>query len=207
MTASEAPSVSIMIPTIARPTLLRVLGEIRPQLGAMDEILVIGDGPFPVARKMVDGLSDPRIKYLEHGPTKNWGHSQRNFAMWQAKGSYLMSLDDDDRFSSSGLTAVRRAIAEAPDRPLMFRMHQSTGLIWEAREVRCGDVSTQMFAFPNVPDKLGLWGNRYIGDIDFFTGTLALYPKDALVWREEVIAIRGENENPSWNESIARWNW
>jgi len=206
MGADAGPTVSITIPTIGRRTLLRVLGEIIPQLSQYDEVLVVGDGPRPEARAMVKGL-DPRVKYLEHGPTKNWGHSQRNFAMWQAKGTHFMSFDDDDRFHSKGLSIIRNAIGDAPGRPHIFRMHQSTGLIWEYREARCGDVSTQMYVIPNVPEKLGLWGNRYIGDIDFIQSTLALYPKDAVIWREEAIVIRGENGNPSWNDRIAEWKW
>lgn len=200
------PSVTFIIPTIGRETLLRVLGEIRSQLSAEDEILVVADGPRPAARAMVEGL-DPRIKYLEHGPTKNWGHSQRNFGMWRAKGSHIMTLDDDDRFRSNGLEVIRKAIVETPDRPLIFRMHQSTGLIWEYRWTVIGDVSTQMYVVPNIPDRLGLWGNRYIGDQDFIQSTLALYPKGSVVWREEAIVLRGENENPSWNDRIAKWRW
>lgn len=204
--STDGPSISITIPTIGRPTLLRVLREIQPQLSTEDEVLVVGDGPRPAARAMVEGL-DARIKYLEHGPTKNWGGSQRNFAMWRAKGSYLMSMDDDDRFSSTGLSKIRKAINEEPGRPLMFKMHQSSGLIWEFREVRVGDVSSQMMVVPNVPDRLGLYGNRYTGDIDFMVSTLARYPEGALVWRKETITLRGEEGGSAWNEMIAKWKW
>jgi len=202
-----SPSVSFIIPTIARHLLLRVLGEIRPQLGAMDEILVIGDGPFPVARKMVDGLSDPRIKYLEHGPAKNWGHSQRNFAMPLCKGQYIMTLDDDDRFSSKGLATIREVASHHPGRPLMFRLMHDTGVIWEKPIIRQANVSTQMFVVPNDPTMLGIWGNRYEGDLDFIESTVARYPKDALVWREEMLVLRGVSHNPEWNERMALWKW
>ena len=155
---------------------------------------------------MVEGR-DPRVRYHEHGPTKTWGHSQRNFAMPLAKGDYLMTIDDDDRFSSKGLATIRKAVAEEPGRPLLFRLIHDKGIIWEDRAVRCGNVGTQMIVTPNTPGRLGVWGNRYEGDFDFIVSTLAAYPKDALVWREEILALRGVAKNPAWNERIAKWEW
>lgn len=206
MSSNPDPSVSIVIPTIGRKTLLRVLGEIIPQLSDRDEVLVVGDGSQPEARAMVERL-DLRVKYLEHGPSKNWGHGQRNFAMPLARGEYLMSLDDDDRFSSTGLERIRKAASEHPGRPLMFRIMHNTGVIWGDKVVREANVSTQMFVVPNDPEKRGVWGNRYQGDFDFISSTLALYPPDFLVWREEVLVLRGVSHDQAWNERMSTWKW
>jgi len=40
---------------------------------------------------------------------------------------------------------------------------------------------------PNDPARLGAWTDRYVGDFDFLTSTLAKYPKGALVWDETIL--------------------
>ena len=205
MAAGRDPhSLSILIPTIGRSELARLLSELVPQLLSCDEILVIGDGPQPLARAMAD--VDPRVRYLEHGPDHCWGHPQRNWAMPLARGAYLMSFDDDDRVAPRALERVRGAMADHPGRPLMFREYHEGSVIWSTRSVALGNVSTQMIVVPNVPERLGKWGSRYEGDYDFIQSTLALYAAgvDALVWRPEVIALHG---TASWKGSVDTWVW
>jgi len=47
-----------------------------------------------------------------------------------------------------------------------------------------------MMVVPNDKARLGSWGERYEGDIDFLTTTLEKWPgKDlSVVWREDVLA-------------------
>lgn len=182
-------SLSILVPTIGRPCLTKVLAELKAQLAPEDEVLVIGDGPVNAAT-VVEPFG-PQFRYLEHGPDHFWGHPQRNYAMPLSRGTHLMSLDDDDALCPGGLEMVRAAIRQHPNSPLMFRMHHESILLWRDPGVRDGNVSTQMFVTPNVKGKLGVWGRRYQGDLDFIVSTLALYPKNSLVWRQEVTAIHG----------------
>lgn len=185
-------SLSVMIPTIGRECLSKLLAELVPQLCLDDEVLVVGDGPQPRAAEIIKGI-DARVIYHEHGPDHAWGHPQRNWAMRRSRGTHLMWFDDDDALLPEALRTVRSAIASTPHLPLMFRMRHIGGVIWWKREVCDGNVSTQMFVAPNVPSRLGRWGHRYQGDLDFITSTLQLYPSGAssLVWREEVIAVHG----------------
>lgn len=199
-------SVSIIIPTIGRDTLARLISEIVPQMEIGDEVLVVGDGNVPSARLIAEGV-DPRVRYLEHGPTKDWGHGLRNFAMPLARGRYIMTLDDDDRFRSNGLATIRKAVSEAPNRPLIFRLMHDTGVIWEEKVIRECNVSTQMYVIPNVRERLGIWGNRYQGDLDFITSTLALYPEGSALWREELLVLRGVSHNQEWNDRMSAWKW
>lgn len=186
-------TLSIMIPTIGRPCLSKVLEELRGQLELGDEVLVIGDGPVNAGSVVMN--FGPQFQYFQHGPDHFWGHPQRNYAMPLSKGTHLMSFDDDDAIYGDALQKVRAAIFQYPDSPLMFRMNHGPGVIWQAKEVADGNVSTQMFVTPNVRGKLGVWGRRYQGDLDFIMSTIALYPKNSLIWREEVTAIHGIGGN------------
>lgn len=197
-------TLSVMIPTIGRPELKRLLDEMAPQLAAGDEILVVGDGPQPEAAAMSADYKG--VRYFEHGPDHCWGHPQRNWVMRFVKGSHLMSMDDDDRFAPDGLEAIRRALAESPDRPHMFRMHHEGAVLWREQVVRSGNVSTQMFVTPFVRGRLGKWGRLYEGDRFFIESTLKLYPEgfDALVWRPEITAVHG---TVGWKNAVDSWKW
>jgi glycosyltransferase involved in cell wall biosynthesis len=185
-------TVSIMIPTISRPSLLDLVGDLLGQLANDDEIIVIGDGPQPQARAMMEGR-DWRIRYFEFGPTRCWGHPQRNVGMSLADKDYILSLDDDDRVQPDYLSSVRQAAAECPARPLIFRMYHKAGILWQDTRLEMANVSTQMFAVPNVKGRLGRWGRRYEGDLDFIKETLAFHPdkEEAAVWRTEVTVVHG----------------
>jgi len=201
-------SLTIIIPTIGRPTLKRVALEAMPQLGECDRVIVVGDGPQPEARAMIEGL-DRRIVYYEYGPTKDWGHSQRNWAMRLIKSTHFMTCDDDDRMAPNALSIARKAIEENPDRPILFRMHHEGTVLWREPVVRIQNVSTQMIVCPYVPERLGLWGLYYEGDLEFIQRTVALWPgkEGAIVWKPDVIMIHGIHDKPEWNKRVDEWQW
>jgi glycosyltransferase involved in cell wall biosynthesis len=187
------PSVSIITPTIGRESLETMLQGLAPQLSKGDEVLVIGDGPQAKAAEIVGRIGSPYVRYWEHGPIWNYGNPQRNLAIAEAKGDYIMFIDDDDRPAQGGVGIVKAAIDQFHGRPLMFKMPYMKHLIWKTREVRCGNVSGQMFMAPNVKGRLGQWSGLYAGDFDFIKSTLLLYPErdKAVVWREEIVTIPG----------------
>jgi glycosyltransferase involved in cell wall biosynthesis len=158
--------VSVIVPTVGRASLDATLASLRAQKRAHLLELIL--------------VADTRV---------TWGHPQRNDAMARCRGLYIASLDDDDVWDPDALERLYRAALAAPDRPLMFRMRYGDGSeLWRRRAVDQGNVGTPMFVVPNLPEKLGRWGHRYEGDLDFFTSTLSQWPADALVWRPEVLA-------------------
>jgi hypothetical protein len=159
---------SIILPTSGRETLGRTLASVTPQLAPGDELILLRDA------------------------SGDWGHTPRQEAMGRAKGDYLLFMDDDDIYTEGALDAVRAALAENPGRPHVFRMRRvgpANDVLPAERVVRLGNVSTQMMVVPNDTARLGAWGRRYEGDFDFLASTLAKYPPDSLVWRDEVITV------------------
>lgn len=187
-------SLSIIIPTIGRPLLKRLLDQVLPQLWEKDEVLVIGDGPQPAAEAMVQAMMDPRITYHELGPTRCWGHQQRNWGMLIAQGSHLMFLDDDDESCAGSFNVIREVAVRDPEKILIFKTFHQGGPIWVDPVIRHMNVSTQCFVVPNIPERFGTWGQRYAGDFDFIVSSVQAHPEKekGIVWRPEVTSIHGE---------------
>jgi hypothetical protein len=169
------PTLSIIVPTVGRPTLMRLLEEMEPDLGEHDEVLVIGDGPQPQAAWIVSTFVDPRIRYFDGPETHCFGNAQRQYGMTQATGSHLCFFDDDDHVLTGGLRILRVLAGNRPTTFTLTRMLDKNGLVlWHQPVVMQGNVSTQMILCPNVPTSLGQWGARYEGDYDFISSTLVL---------------------------------
>ncbi len=185
-------SVAIITPTLGRPTLARTLESLLPQLGPHDEWFVIGDGPQPFARSLVERCSDDRIRYLEvQEPRSTYGNSQRNHAMRTARADWLLFLDDDDELLPGALASVRSTRERVPQ---MFRMdyRPRNAILWQEQVVREGNVGGGMFVVPRVAGRWTIWPEVHepcVGDFHFIRSTLALWPDDALQWRREIIYL------------------
>lgn len=186
-------SISIITPTIGRQSLRPMLQRVLVQLKDGDEVLVIGDGPQPNAKKIVDEYKHALVRYWESEPIHNYGNPQRNTAVEEAKGDYLLFVDDDDMPSPHALSVIRNVAQQFPEKPLMFKMMHCGWELWKQPKVEQGNISGQMFVTPNVKGKVGKWSGRYEADFDFVSSTLHLYKEgyEAVVWRQENICIQG----------------
>lgn len=184
--------ISVIIPTIARGSLMRTMQALAPQLRD-DEVIVVGDGPRPRAAMMVDEMGAP-FRYMQGPATRQWGNAQRHVGMQQATGDYLWFVDDDDTPESDAIDAIRDATAQYPGQALMFRCqwfnyrYVPDGTIWWETEGDTFHVGTPMLVVPNVSGKLGSWlGPEYDHDYLFITETLALYGPENVQWVPKVI--------------------
>lgn len=183
------PTVSVIIPAIGRPHMEKVLRTLVPQLSVGDEIQVIGDGPQPDSRKVVEAVASPFVKYDEQGPFWKYGNPQRNIAMERATGQFLWFIDDDDDPLADGVLTLKKLVAERPENPHLFHVSYR-GIpmpLKNDNRLYCGNVTGQCFVPPNVKGRLGKWTDNYEGDFSFITETLGLYPAKALVWHKEII--------------------
>lgn len=187
------PSIAIITPTLGRTTLPRTLESCWWQLGPDDEWLVVGDGPQPAARALVERLGDSRARYLEvRQPRSAYGNAQRNLAMHAARAGWFLFLDDDDELLPGALDAVRQRLQQPL--PLMFRMDYRPGrrFLWEQPVLREGNVGGGMFVIPNLPGRWAEWpetDRSCVGDFTWIRQTLALWPAEALQWCEDVIYL------------------
>lgn len=197
MTSDEV-RLSIIVPTTGRPTLYRTLSSIRAaEVRDGDDVIVVADGRACVEAVRIISVFRGffPIEYREHETRGPVGHPQRNVAMGIAKGTHLTFMDDDDVYVPGAFGVLRRAIAERPDRPHIFRMAAKAkripyDVLWRIPALHEGNVGTPMFVPPNDKARLGTWGDRYSGDFDFMASTVQKYPQrdDCVVWHEEIIA-------------------
>lgn len=175
-------NVSIIIATMARPSLATTLASIAAEILPDDEVIVIGDGRQPAAAEMFCATGLPGF-YLDGPAGHEWGHPQRNCAMPLASNELLAFMDDDDVYLPGAFAAIR---ASDPDALNVFRMRTPKKTLWQTRQLAMGNLSTQMLVVPNRPQSLGEWGLRYQGDFDFATGTAARLGR--VHWHETIIA-------------------
>jgi glycosyltransferase involved in cell wall biosynthesis len=174
-------TISFIVPTIGRASLADTLASIETDPG--DEILVVGDC-------FRHPPTDPRPRYIPCMAGEDWGCKERTLGIGLARGDYLAFIDDDDVYRTGARAAMREAMRETPDRPVLFRMTYPDGrILWHYPLLRCGNVSTQMVLIPNDPARLGRWTARREGDFDFLASMQ--WPPDEIAWRYEVIACLG----------------
>ena len=179
--AGEHHSISFIVPTIGRMSLVETLRSIETWPG--DEILVVGN---------TEWTGDVRPRYIPCAPGGDWGHTERNFATPMAKGQYIAHIDDDDTYAPGTRRLMHDAATKTPGRPALFRMRYPNGItLWQDQAIRCGNVGTPMMLIPNVPEKLGTWKPYVGGDCAFLEG--CKWQPEEFVWRPEVIALLGHN--------------
>lgn len=189
---------TIICPSISRPTLRDTLMSVRGQLGPDDEFWLVSDGEpndsllenWTIALRF--GLLGRLVKVP--GPHNDWGHTPRKLILEhiQERPGYVVYIDDDDIFTPWAFAGIRRAIAEAPDGIFLFRMAYGDGrVIWHGERLESGNISTQMIVHPTQPP-LGVWNSPYYSDTKFIQETVAVNPDRPLVWRYEIIAQIGQ---------------
>lgn len=186
-------TIALITPTLSRATLHRAIESALCQLQPRDEWFVVGDGPQPAAREIVNSFGNSCFRYREHvEPNSRFGNAQRNAAMREAHADYFVFLDDDDVLLPGALDAIRR---EGIHRvPLMFRMdyRPRSCILWERQEIYEGNVAGAMFVVPNLTGYWTGWpvaDRPEISDLSFIKETLALWPPDALRWCSDVIYL------------------
>ena len=93
-------------------------------------------------------------------------------------------MDDDDVFTPDALAAIRRGVAQHPERVLLFRMDNYGTVLWRDREIRYGNVGTPMVVVPNDSARLASWR---LGDYEFIRDSCHRLGEP--VWCEEVVAV------------------
>lgn len=168
---------SIIVPTIGRPTLRQTLRSIESQLEDGDELILVHDH--------------------EVEPILGRGNAERREGMRRATGTHLAFMDDDDIYTPGALDLMREH-ADL-ERPVIFRAdvsHLRGGVIWHEPVLRYTNVSTQMFLVPNEPDLLGEWapheenGSRGLpagSDFTFIVGCCERMGPP--IWRSEIISV------------------
>jgi glycosyltransferase involved in cell wall biosynthesis len=152
--------ISVIIPTYRRYDELR-----RAAQSSVDqtyphvEVIVVADGPDPLARDAVAGLG-PRLHYFEL-PQNAGPAAARNFGVAQSHGEWLTFLDDDDTMLPERLarqiTQLNPAEPHCMSACRMIYRHGSREDIWPARPLAPGeDVGDYLLIRPSLLGRPGV---------------------------------------------------
>lgn len=182
------PTLCILIPTVARPELARMLQSVREQdLRPGDEVLLVSDDRHDVAAAYWAAAGLPgRHVPLSDGPHRDWGHTPRNRSMSLARADYLIHADDDDVFLPGAAARIRAAAAAHPRdfHVFPFIRHRDRHLVGSEGVIAHGLVGTPNLVHPRVAAH-GEWGSVHGGDFQFIASTVARNPDRAVHWHSE----------------------
>lgn len=185
-------ALTIVVPTIGRPSLKNTLDSIASQIQMFDQVFIVADGIYPQSKALAKtyGIQYGYFEFAD-GPAGDWGARARNFGVDLAKKAYIAFMDDDDQYLPGAFAFIKNAIKTFPGDPFMFRMIHGKSMLWTRNDLAVGNVSSQMVVVPNIKKKLGRFTSRYEGDFDFIKSTADLYATDydPFIWREEIISI------------------
>lgn len=188
------PSLSIIIPTIGRPSLQRCLDSLATQVfGLKDEVLLVCDGERrPDVELMFQERRFPGRCWHTEKQLGFWGHGIRNHLQSEAvpKADFIVSMDDDDIFMPGALQTIRTVLLENPDLPHFFKIHLHTlhgSVMWGCKLIQPSIVGTLNMVYPNVPGKFGNWAYYYGGDFDAIYGVCTAHGHH--IWSDKFIAV------------------
>ena len=175
-------TISFIVPTIGRPSLQATVASV--DRWAEDELLVIKHDP----------------------PSGNWGNAERQHGQDLAKCEYIAFIDDDDVYVPEHRQMMADAIKENPGKPIVFRIQYPNGSkLWQPSnfagrppEIRNGNISTQMFLFPNDKTKLGNWIQHKTwkgrGADFYFIARTGWGNRSGFVWKDQVLVLMGHDD-------------
>lgn len=187
-------SITVVVPTLGRPTLVRTLKSLQGQdWGRGDGALVVADGPGTAVEEIWSQFDLPGRFVQTPRNLGHWGHGVRNWVQdtHQIKSTHRAQLDDDDVWTPGALKTIKDAVRKHNrPRAFLFQMDWSRAgripILFEEEVVREGNVGTPMLVAPS--DWVAKWGTRYAGDFDHIRETCN---RDVLgpVWVREVICV------------------
>jgi glycosyltransferase involved in cell wall biosynthesis len=162
------PTLSIIIPTIARPSLERTLQSI-PDLPEL-EIVLIGDGVGSHALAAHHARA-ATLMITREPRSFDCGYNPRNLGLVAAAGEWVTFIDDDDYYTADGVQRILdfcdRRVHERP-RPAVFKM-QRPGFndhLWHSPNLEPGNQGLQQFVCPNTV-ALPRFLKHYSADFNF----------------------------------------
>jgi glycosyl transferase family 2 len=125
------------------------------------------------------------VRYIATTKTRDFGHTQQNYALKHVRGDYLIYQDDDDIFLPRALTeAAKLATEQRHPHPIIGRIKTPRlGLLWQTPG-HDAVLDGHCLVVPNDKRKLGWFNVDYSGDQCYIHTCLRNYKEVA--WTDRI---------------------
>lgn len=161
-------SINVILTTIGRESLKRMLNSLRTQLNKNDYLTIISDKYHFIVTEMLE-LRDfaCTIIHIQNSEQLGfWGHASRNKYQNVLPGDFIMNCDDDDYYTIGAFDKIRKTVKE--NKLYIFKHEDNRNFAWSIEgRVELGNIGTSCGVIPNthnLPD----WELVYGGDATFY---------------------------------------
>lgn len=136
---------SLICPTIGRPSLRELLIAVSPMLNTVNELIVVGDGPQDGVKELCAQF--PAVRYHEvSSRAGDYGCTPCDEGIKIARGDYVFFTGDDDMPVENVFDILRKVLTHAPRVPHVFAMMHTGRKL--SRSLECSHVSGQQIVIP-----------------------------------------------------------
>jgi glycosyltransferase involved in cell wall biosynthesis len=179
---TDAPLVSVLIPTYNRPEFLRhALRSALEQTYTNTEILIQDNASDFDIEALVADFEDPRISFRRNDKNLGMALNWRALAL-RAKGKYVAFLNDDDEWDKDYLAFLVEKLERAPDSVLAFCDHWVTDAAGGIDPARTAANSRRW-----LRDRIAEGEHKPFGHIalvyrSVWTASATLFRRDVIDW-------------------------
>lgn len=144
-------SLHVVVPTIGRKSIFRLLDSIAPQLQPQDLVTISFDGQdtsdvFDEVVARLQGMVGSNVALMEGTPAKDSGNSGRD--KYRSRGGdFVLFADDDNYYTAEAFNTIRSIVRHDLEAFYIFRTNlTSDGKIvpnpWESATIELGKIDT-----------------------------------------------------------------
>lgn len=172
---------NILIATIGRPTLQRMLYSLYEQLHENDCLTIVFDGHTTPPLFDISKFKCKVIQYCEPTPLGFFGHGIRNkYASLLEKRDFIMHADDDDSYIEGSFNKLRSLVKSKNTLYITRMIDVNNQLIPRFTKICMNNIGTPNGIIPYNLNLLGVWKDCYGGD-GFFYITISKLAKTEFI--------------------------
>ena len=175
------PSLHVLLTTIGRPTLLRMLHSLEDQLISSDYLTLVFDAKdegqvFDAAVETLSRFQCQCTVIMEPVNLGYWGHGIRN-KYNKLEGDFVLHGDDDDVYLPNVFSKIRQIVATDLNALYIFSFIHLGGKILTGNPIFLGNIGTPSGVIPADYNSKAKWGHFVGGDFLFYKQLKKIVPK------------------------------
>lgn len=142
----ERPLFTVIISTFNRRHIItRAIDSVLKQTFRGFELLIIDNGSTDGTQAVVEGIKDPRLRYIRNPNPSGSCDGPRNMGIEAAEGSLVAFLDDDDIWYPERLEKVKKAFEKNPQADAVCHYENYTSDGKNKRVIKYGPVEGGLY--------------------------------------------------------------